>query len=151
LARSLVPLYLRPSFLSIPSLLSVVFAGVWFNLRARAHAGHGASRRDRGLPKAIGRALTDMEEAARAGDGARFFALARRALQEILAVRWQTTPELITTAEVDSRLERDPDGQEIRELFALADETNYAGRAIQGVNSTRWTQLVRRQGRGDAA
>jgi hypothetical protein len=92
-----------------------------------------------------------MDQAARAGDGARFLALARRAVQELLAVRWQTAPELITAAEVESRLEHDADGQEIRRLFALADEAIYAGRAIPGADLARWTELVRRQATGAAA
>jgi hypothetical protein len=150
-ATSLVPLYLRPSFLAFPSLLTVLGAGAWFTLRARRHPGSAARQRVHRLPREIGLALAQMDQAARAGDGARFLALARRAVQELLAVRWQTAPELITAAEVESRLEHDTDGQEIRRLFALADEAIYAGRAIPGADLARWTELVRRQATGAAA
>jgi hypothetical protein len=150
-AASLVPLYLRPSFLALPSLLTVLSAGAWFKLRARSHPGSAVRQREHRLPKEIGHALAQMEQAARAGDGARFFALAKRALQELLAVRWQTAPESITAALVESRLEHDVDGQEIRRLFALADEAIYAGRTVPGADLARWTELVRRQATGARA
>jgi hypothetical protein len=144
-ASSLLPLYLQPRFLAIPSLLTLMFAGAWYRLRGRADPGYRASLRDRSLSKAAQRALSQMEEAARAGNGARFFTLARRTLRETLAARWQTAPEQITTAEVDARLERDSDGDEIRRLFALADEADYAGQLLHETDLTRWTEIVRRQ------
>jgi hypothetical protein len=150
-AKSLAPLYLRASFLSLPALLTVVFTAAWFKLGARGHPDWAALRRGRELQRAIEQASAQMEEAARSGDGARFFALARRALQETLAVRWQTAPELITADEVSARLGQDVDGQEIRRLFALADEANYAGHAIPGADLTHWTALLQRQAAGAAA
>jgi hypothetical protein len=144
-ANSLVPLYLRPSFLAIESLLTAVLAGAWFRQRAAGPAGRGALLRERGLPRSMRLALTRMEEAARTGDGVLFFALARRALQETLAVRWQVSADQITSAEVDVRLDRDGDGLEIRRLFARADEVAYAGEAIRSEELTRWTEFVRRQ------
>ena len=142
---SLIPLYLRPSFLATPSLLTVLLAGAWFKLRARGNPGCGASRRNRGPSKAAQRALAQMSEAARAGDSARFFTWARRAVGETLAVRWETAPDLITAAEVDVRLGRDPEGEDIRRLFALADEASYAGGpGLEANDLTRWTELVRR-------
>jgi hypothetical protein len=148
-ANSLVPLYLRPSFLAIESLLTAVLAATWFRQRAAGDPRRRALRRRRDLPKSIRLALARMDEAARTGEGARFFALARRALQETLAVRWQTSAELITSAEVDVRLDRDGDGLEIRRLFARADEVAYAGEAIRSEELTHWTELVRRQALGE--
>jgi len=144
-ANSLVPLYLRPTFLAIESLLTAVLAGAWFRQRAAGPAGRGPLLRERGLPRSMRLALTRMDDAARSGDGARFFALARRALQETLAVRWQTSADLITSGEVELRLDRDDDGLEIRRLFARADEVAYAGEAIRSEELTRWTEFVRRQ------
>jgi len=148
-ANSLVPLYLRPSFLAIESLLTTVLAGAWFRQRATGRPARGALVRGPGLPKSIRLALTRMDDAARSGDGARFFALARRALQETLAVRWQTSADLITSGEVELRLDRDDDGLEIRRLFARADEVAYAGEAIRSEELTHWTKLVRRQALGE--
>jgi hypothetical protein len=142
LARSLIPLYLQPRFLAVPSLLTLMLA--WFRLRGPGDESYRASLRDRRRSQAARRVLAQMEDAARAGDSARFFALARRALQETLAVDWQTTPELVTTAEVDARLDRDGDGEDIRRLFALADEAEYAGRGLTGTDLSRWMQIVRR-------
>jgi hypothetical protein len=148
-ANSLVPLYLRPSFLAIESLLTTVLAGAWFRQRAAGRPARGELVRGPGLPKSIRLALTRMDDAARSGDGARFFALARRALQETLAVRWQTSADLITSGEVELRLDRDDDGLEIRRLFARADEVAYAGEAIRSEELTHWTKLVRRQALGE--
>jgi hypothetical protein len=148
-ANSLVPLYLRPSFLAIESLLTAVLAGAWFRQRAAGLAGRRALLRERGLPKSMRLALTRMDEAARTGDAARFFALARRALQETLAVRWQMSADQITSAEVDLRLGRDGDGLEIRRLFARADEVAYAGEAIRSEELTHWTGFVRRKSLGE--
>ena len=147
---SLIPLYLRPSFLATPSLLTVLLAGAWFKLRARENSSYGTLRRNRGPSKAVQRALAQMAEAARAGDSARFFTSARRAVRETLAARWEMAPDLITAAEVDVRLGRDPDGEDIRRLFALADEASYAGHGLVGNDLTRWTELVNRLTRGDA-
>jgi hypothetical protein len=131
---------LQPRFLAIPSVLTCLFAGAWLRLRARAY--DPDSRRHRRLSKAIRLALARLEEAARAGDDAGFFALARRTLQETLAVRWQTAPGQITAAAIDARL--GGDGDEIRRLFALADEAEYAGRGLRGADLPRWTEVVRR-------
>jgi hypothetical protein len=46
---------------------------------------------------------------------------------------------------VDVRLGRDLDGEDIRRLFALADEASYAGgRGLEEDDLARWTELVRR-------
>jgi BatD DUF11 like domain len=144
-ASSLTPLYLQPRFLAMPSLLALIFAGAWFRLRGRADPAYRASLRDRRLSRAAQLALAQMEEAARDGDGARFFILARRTLQETLAAHWQMAREQITTAEVEARLARDSDGDEIRRLFALADEADYAAQGLHATDLTRWMQIVRRQ------
>lgn len=141
---SLIPLYLRPSFLTIVSVLTALLAGAWFKLPARGNPSHGTLRRNRGPSKTVQRALAQMEEAARAGDSARFFTSARRAVGDTLAARWETAPGMITAAEVDGRLGRDLDGEDIRRLFALADEASYAGQVLEGNDLTRWTELVRR-------
>ncbi len=144
-SSSLMPLYLRPKFLAIPSFLTLVFLGTWAQRRRRGDFSSPRSPRERDLSKATRRALAQMEEAARAGDSVRFFDLARRTLQQALAARWQMTPAQITAAEVDARLEAEGDGNEIRRLFALADEANYAGRGVGSADLPAWLQFVRRR------
>jgi hypothetical protein len=146
LAHSLVPLYLQPRFLAIPSLLTLAFAGGWLRLRRRASDPiHEASLRDRGLSKAANRVVAQLEEAARAGDTVQFFNAARSALQRTLTVRWRLPPEQITAADVDARLGNDGDSNDIRHLFALADEANYSGHEPTTIDFARWTQVVRRR------
>jgi hypothetical protein len=145
LASSLVPLYLQPRFLAIPSLLTLGFAGGWLRLRRRAaNPNHGAFARDRALSKAANRLLVQLDAAARAGDTPRFLNLARSALQRTLAARWQMTAGQIGTTELAARLGNEHDGEDIRQLFALADEANYSGHEPTTIDFTRWRQVVRR-------
>ncbi len=145
LANSLLPLYLQPRFLAIPSLLTLAFAGGWLRLRRRAaDLHHRASARDRALSKAASRVLVQLDEAARAGDTTQFFNSARAALQRALAARWQMAAGQITTTDVAARLGGESDGEDIRQLFALADEANYAGHEPTSIDFARWAQVVRR-------
>jgi hypothetical protein len=145
LASSLMPLYLQPRFLAIPSLLTLAFAGGWLRLRRRAADSYGQiSMQARGLSKAANRVLVQLEAAARAGDSAQFFNAARSALQRALATRWRLAPEQMTAADIDARLGSDSDGDEIRQLFVLADEANYSPHQPATVDFARWIRIVRR-------
>jgi len=118
-AASLMPLYLRPAFLAIPSLLGVAFAGAWFALRRRA-PDRPAARRVGRRPKALVRELERMEAAARAGDAVSFLRAAQAALAQ------SGSPS-----------------EEIRQLSALADEANYSGHAPAALDFAKWTRVVR--------
>src|SRR5580698_4907443 len=139
---SLVPLYLQPRFLAVPSIVVLAFAAGWLGARRRRGAGEWESGSDRIASRAAKRALAQMQAAARAGDAALFFEAARTALQPLLAARWQLEPEQITTAEVEGRVGADND---VRQLFALADEAKYSGRKLNATDFARWLRIVRRQ------
>jgi hypothetical protein len=139
---SLVPLYLQPRFLAVPSIVVLAFAAGWLGARRRRGAGEWESGSDRIASRAAKRALAQMQAAARAGDAALFFESARTALQPLLAARWQLVPEEITTAEVEGRVGADND---VRQLFALADEAKYSGRKLNATDFARWLRIVRRQ------
>ena len=141
-ADSLVPPYLQPRFLILPSLLALGFAGTWLRQR-RAAAGTGGTRRIRehASSKAAARVLKDLEAAARAADAARFFNVARTALLQTLAVRWHVAPDRMTPGELQARLA--DEGEETRQLFALADEANYSGHPPTGTDFERWMRFVR--------
>ncbi len=126
--HSLSPLYLQPRFLALPSLLSLAFAGGWLGLRRRASDSNGSrSGRDRVVAQATQRAVLELESAARAGNATRFFNVARTAL----------------LATVGARL--DAEGDEIRQLFALADEANYSGDQPTTTEFERWIEIVRQR------
>jgi len=131
---TLVPPYLQPRFLAIPSLLALAFAGGWLGLRRRASDSGNARGRKRGASKDIHRLLNDMETAARAGDAASFFTLARTALE--------TGPRSELEA---GRLEADrgSDNDDIRRFLALADEVNYAGLQPTREEFERWMEILR--------
>jgi hypothetical protein len=145
LANSLLPPYLQPRFLAVPSLLTLAFAGGWLRLRRRAADPHyKASARDRALSKAANRVLVQLDEAAHAGDIAQFFNSACAALQRSLAARWQMAAEQITTTDVAGRLGSESDGEDIRQLLAVANEANYSGHEPTSIDFARWIQVVRR-------
>ena len=126
---TLLPPYLQPRFLAIPSLLALAFAGGWLGLRRRASDSGHARGRGRGASKDIHRLLNDMETAARAGDAASFFTLARTALE--------AAPRSVL--EAGSSGEND----DIRRFLALADEVNYAGLRPTHEEFGRWIQFMR--------
>jgi hypothetical protein len=140
LADSLVPLYLRPRFLAIPSCLGLAFAGAWlvsrrekFELRLPARV---RPARVGQLSKAARRVLAQLDSAARAGDAAVFLNCARQALLD-------TLPQPVASAPRDAS--RDGDSDDIRQLFALADEVSYSGSKPQAIDFARWLELVRRR------
>jgi hypothetical protein len=146
-ANSLVPLYLQPRFLAIPSILALLFAGGW--LGARRDPNDNASVRHRATAKAAHRALAQMDAAARCGDSTLFFNSARSALQQAQAARRQAATEQMTTADIDARLGGDSD--DIHRLFALADEAQYSGHEPTAADFARWMQIVRYQLMGEQA
>ena len=79
-----------------------------------------------------------------AGDTAQFLNSARSALQRMLAARWHMAAGQITTAEVAARIGGESDGEDIRQLFALADEARYSGHEPRTIDFAHWIQVVRR-------
>jgi hypothetical protein len=145
---SLIPLYLQPKFLPIPSILVLAFAAGWVSARRRRGVGERESASDRLASRAAKRVLAQMQAAARIGDAAQFFDSARTALQSVLAARWQLAPEEITTTEVEGRVGPE---NEIRQLFALADEAKYSGRILNATDFARWLRIVRQHLMSDNA
>jgi hypothetical protein len=137
---TLLPLYAQPMFLAIPALLALGFIGTWLALRRSAAP---RRRSQYGNSKAVNRILQDLQAASRARDATLFFNIARSALTESLAARWQVAPENVTLDEVDTRL--GTEGAEIREILALADEANYSGHQMTRTDFERWMQIVRDQ------
>jgi hypothetical protein len=138
-SSSLIPLYLQAKFLPVPSIVVLAFAAGWVSARRRRGVGEPES--DRIASRTVKRVLAQMQAAARAGDAALFFDSARTALQSVLATRWQLAPEEVTTTEVEVRVGADND---IRQLFALADEAKYSGGKLNATDFARWLRIVRR-------
>lgn len=143
---TLVPPYFQPRFLGLPSVLALLFAGTWIELRRRErHANDKHRERERLRAQTMRTLQERMTAAAAAGDAAAFFSAARSALQQALSARWQfAPPEHITIAEVDTRFEGD-DKSGIRQIFTLADEANYSQDELTTADFDRWTQLIHRQ------
>jgi hypothetical protein len=136
---SLVPLYLQPRFLAIPSLLALVFGGGWLGLRRQPGATPTRWMRERRRSRVTG-AVKEMEVAVKAGNAALFFNLARTELLRILAAPGKLRPDQMTSAEIAARL--GGESEEIRRIFALADEANYSGH-VPAADLERWLPIVR--------
>ncbi len=142
---SLMPLYFQPPFVGLSSILALLFGGGWIALRRRERAENDIQgKRERARLQMTNTLLDQMASASTAGNPVAFFNAARSVLQQTLGARWQITPEQITTADIDARLE-DGDKNDVQEIFALADEANYSGDHLQASDYARWTQIVRRQ------
>jgi hypothetical protein len=128
------PLYFQTSFLAVPATLALILAGSLLAVRqnpARANS------------KAAERTLAQLDAAARRGDSASFFDLARDALLQTFAARWRMSPEQLTVAELTSRL--GPAGEDVERLFALADEAKYSDYGPGSTDFPHWLNLVRVQ------
>jgi hypothetical protein len=128
------PLYLQGPFLAVPATVALLLAGGL--LAVRPH-------RTRFISKATGLVLAQLEAAARSGDSASFFELARKALLQAFAARWQMPPDQITLTQLKARL--GTAGADIELLFALADEAKYSPREPDGADFQRWLGVIRGQ------
>jgi hypothetical protein len=132
------PLYFQVPFLAVPATLALILAGSWFAVRPNP---------GRTLSKAAERTLAQLDAAARRGDSSSFFDVARNALLQALAARWQVPPDRVTSAELKSRL--GTAGEDVERLFALADEAKYSAYAPGSTDFQRWLRLIRSQLTGE--
>lgn len=142
---SLIPPYFQARFVGLSSVLALLFGGGWVALRRRERDARDIQRqRQRARSQLTHTLLAQMAAASTAGDAAGFLNAARSALQQTLGARWEMAPEQITEALVEAQLEGD-DKDDIRQIFALADEANYSGDDLQAADFARWTHIVGRQ------
>jgi hypothetical protein len=132
------PLYFQGPFLAIPVTLALILAGSWFAVRANLA---------RTTSKAAERTLAQLDAAARRGDSSSFFDVARNALLQTFAARWQVPPDQVTFAELKSRL--GTPGEDVEQLFALADEAKYSDHEPGSADFQRWLGLIRSQLTGE--
>jgi hypothetical protein len=128
-------------------LLALSFAGGWWGLRRRASDSSSARGRRRGASKHSNRILEGLATAARAGDAASFFTLARAALEraaptELEAERLEAR-RLETRPGTESEAARGDENDDIRRFLALSDEVNYAGLRPTPAEFERWIQFIR--------
>ena len=142
---SLIPPYFQPRFVGFSSVLALLFGGGWIALRRRELQARDTKRQRELARLQLTRTLLErMAAASAAGNAAVFLSSARSALQQALSARWDVAPEQIAEDLVDVRLEG-ADKDDIRQIFALADEANYSGDDLKTADFERWTQIVGRQ------
>jgi hypothetical protein len=132
------PLYFQVPFLALPATLALILAGSWFAVRPSTA---------RATSKAAERVLAQLDAAARAGDSSSFFEAARKALVQTFAARWRMPADQITFTELKARL--GTKGEDLVQLFALADEASYSDCQPSGTDFSRWLRLVRGQLTGE--
>jgi hypothetical protein len=128
------PLYLQVPFLAVPATLALILAGSWLAVRPNPA---------RTTSKAAERMLAQLDAAARRGDAASFFDVARNALLQTFAARWQVPPDQVTPTELKSRL--GAAGEDVQRLLALADEAKYSDHEPGNTDFPRWLSLLRGQ------
>ena len=136
--NELRPLYFQMPFLALPAALALILAGSWFVVRPNP---------TRSTSKAAERTLAQLAAAARRGDSSSFFDGARNALLQSFATRWQLPPDQVSFAELKSRLGMP--GEDIEQLFALADEAKYSDHEPGSADFQRWLSLIRSQLTGE--
>jgi BatD DUF11 like domain len=142
---TLTPPYFQPRFIGLSSVLALLVGGGWITLRRRERDALDTQRqRERARAELTQALLAKMGAASAAGDAPVFLNSARTVLQQSLSVRWEVAPEEISEDLIDARLE-DADRDDIRQIFALADEANYSGDDLQAADFERWTEIVGRQ------
>ena len=129
---NLTPLYFQPLFLTVPATLALLLAGSWFLV-------HPSPARV--SSKALARALAELSAAAKSGDSASFFELARATLLHTFATRWRLPPDQITTEEFRARL--GPAAADFERLWALADEAKYSKDQPGTTDFQHWLALIR--------
>jgi hypothetical protein len=132
------PLYFQAPFLAVPATLALILAGCWFAVRPNPA---------RTTSKSTERVLARLQAAAQSGDSSSFFEVARTALLQTFAARWQMSPEQITAAELKARL--GPAGADVERLCALADEAKYSDYRPGATDFQRWLGLIRGQLTGE--
>jgi len=128
------PLYFQAPFLTVPATLALILAGSLFAVRPTVA---------RTASKASAQALAKLDAAARSGDAASFFEVARTALLQRFAARWQMAPDQIDLAALKARL--GPAGEDIEQLWALAEEAKYADYKPGSSDFQRWLTFIRSQ------
>jgi hypothetical protein len=126
------PLYFQAPFLAVPATLALILAGGWLAVRPNPA---------RATSKSAQRALAKLDAAAQSGDSSSFFEVARTALLQTFAARWQISADRITVAELKARL--GPAGEDIERLCALADEAKYSDYESGSTDFQRWLRLIR--------
>jgi hypothetical protein len=131
---NLKPLYFEPAFLAVPATLALILAGSWFVVRP------SPARVD---SRANARLLAQLNAAAKSGDSASFFEMARETLLQTFSTRWGMPRDQITAAEFPSRL--GPASTEVERLWALADEALYSKYEPGVTDFQHWLALIRAQ------
>jgi hypothetical protein len=131
---NLKPLYFEPAFLAVPATLALILAGGWFVVRPNPA---------RVTSQANARLLAQLNAAAKSGDSASFFEMAREALLQTFSTRWGMPRDQITAAVFPSRL--GPASMEVERLWALADEALYSNYQPGATDFQHWLALIRAQ------
>jgi hypothetical protein len=132
------PLYFQAAFLAVPATLALILAGSWFAVRPNPA---------RATSRSAGRVLAQLDAAAHSGDASSFFEVARTALLQTFAARWQMSADQITVAQLKARL--GPSGEDVERLWALADEAKYSDYAPGSTDFQHWLRLIRSQITGE--
>lgn len=126
--------------LQLVPLLALAAGVLWLQRRDRLRADPVHTRRI-AARRRVDAELETMRGAAQAGDARRFFAAARRALQERLARDPDRTAESLTLAELEQLVgESAALRDELRAIVSRADAVAYSGEQMPAARLNEWLQ-----------
>jgi hypothetical protein len=144
--RSLMPHYFQPAFMTVPPLVVIALSTAWFWMRRSERSAETRRIEPSMLPPSVESLASELDQYAAAGDAQSFFGAARRALCNVLGLKWGVTPPEVTTNEVVSRLGSD---SEITRAFMLADEAAYSTLKLTPPDFRQWKHVVLRNVDGE--
>jgi len=137
---SLSPVAQRAWFFALPGVPLAVMAGGLLLMARRERPVSDAAHAAVATAAQVSALLASMDEALQTGDGPAFISAAHRALQVRLGRCWGMAPHEVTLSQVDARL--DSSWDRIRQVFALADQSAYAGSRPHISTLSDWRQIV---------
>ena len=143
-SSTLRPLIFAPWFIVMQGVpVMVLIAGLLLHRRQKRLSQDPERARNRSAKAAIREQLAAMGQALAANSAPAFFIAARHVVQEQLAERWKISATQVTAVEINRRL--NGDGDDLRNLFAVADDVVYSGRRMPATELQHWKDTVMHQ------
>jgi len=143
LYKTISPVYRKIWFLAtvagcVLSLLAVFF----LKMRIRNREKHPEIQLRKKGQQLLAEILGLLEEAKAAGDGPRFLALCRQAIQQQFGLLWRQEPSAISLADISAGLGEEA---ELAEIFARAEQAAYGAATLSAETMQRYFDTLKKE------
>jgi ABC-type bacteriocin/lantibiotic exporter with double-glycine peptidase domain len=143
LHKTISPVYRKIWFLAavagcVLSLLAVFF----LKMRIRNREKHPEIQLRKKGQQLLAESLSLLEEAKAAGDGPRFLALCRQAIQQQFGLLWRQEPSAISLADISTGLGEEA---ELAEIFARAEQAAYGAATLSAETMQRYFDTLKKE------